>query len=296
MTDNMIVPSHSARCEYREYIKEKYPELEWSIIGKSLLGEELDAFRIGRGERMILSVGAHHAMEHISTAALWRVIDKMAEKLTRGGIYSGLDVAYIFAKYSFWFVPCLNPDGIDLLLGHSSGNPIYGRALRMNGSADFSKWQANARGVDLNHNYDYGFADYKLLEEKHGIEAGATRYSGEYPESEPETRALSSFIRCLAPSLIFSFHTQGEELYYRPRNDSYTKKLAGRVGKKLAYAVSVPEGLADYGGLCDYTGELLSIPSLTVELGKGENPISPSQLPFISEKLIRLFMTLPTIM
>ena len=39
------------------------------------------------------------------------------------------------------------------------------RGLKYNQqSDDFSHWQANARGVDLNHNYDSGFYEYKKIE------------------------------------------------------------------------------------------------------------------------------------
>ena len=86
--------------------------------------------------------------------------------------------------------------------------------MKMSGK-DLSRWQANARGVDLNHNYDAGFYEYKKLEEEKGIVAGATRYSGEHPFSEPETAYLSSFIRFTESlSMIMTFHSSSEEIYY----------------------------------------------------------------------------------
>jgi g-D-glutamyl-meso-diaminopimelate peptidase len=76
----------------------------------------------------------------------------------------------------------LNPDGVDLQIkGIEAGGILSERLLKMNGREDFSHWQANARGVDLNHNYDAGFHEYKKLEKENDICAGATRYSGEYP-------------------------------------------------------------------------------------------------------------------
>ena len=46
------------------------------------------------------------------------------------------------------------------------------------GSEDFTRWQANVRGVDLNHNYDAGFDAYKQLEPSLGITGGGpTRQS-----------------------------------------------------------------------------------------------------------------------
>jgi g-D-glutamyl-meso-diaminopimelate peptidase len=54
-------------------------------------------------------------------------------------------------------MPMVNPDGVDLVLnGLDRSNPYYNDLIKWNnGSTDFSKtWNANIRGVDLNHNYD----------------------------------------------------------------------------------------------------------------------------------------------
>lgn len=282
------------RRSFSRYIREKYEKAEGGVLTKSMLGKEIEYYKIGNGKKSIVAVGAHHGMEHISCAALFYCIDKMLDNLTRGKSSYGIDVGFLLQKFTFWFVPCINPDGADMMISGAEASPILARQIRMNGSEDFSSWQANARGVDLNHNYDFKFFEYKQLERKEGIEAGRTRYSGEYPESEPETKALASLLRTLKPELALSFHTQGELIYPRPRNDSYTLRLAERAAAVMGYELSVPEGLADYGGFSDYAGEVLGIPSLTVELGKGENPLPYSQLPSICERVYKLLVLLPT--
>ncbi len=81
---------------------------------------------------------------------------------------------------------------------------------------DFSRWQANARGVDLNHNFDAGFELCKQAEQSAGILGpGPGKYGGERPESEPETRSICRFIRTQPVRQLYAFHSQGEEIYYQ---------------------------------------------------------------------------------
>mgnify|MGYP001540708298 CR=1 FL=1 len=65
----------------------------------------------------------------------------------------------------------LNPDGVDLHIGGMWEHfPLRERVLIMNGgSSDFESWQSNARGVDLNHNYNALFKEYKTLERERHI-------------------------------------------------------------------------------------------------------------------------------
>ena len=294
---NFIFPeSKAARQSSFEELAQKYKDIDIFSLGKSILGEDINCVRIGRGNKNIISVAAHHGMEYISAAALFDVILKFAENLTRSRTYYEVNLSFLLQNFTFWFVPCLNPDGVDLAISGAMPNPLYDRQIRMNGSLDFSSWQANARGVDLNHNYDFRFFEYKRIEEEQGILPGKTRYSGEYPESEPETAALLKLIRTISPELIISLHTQGEEVFFRPRKSKKAFRLAKTAAEILDYKLSAPEGLADYGGLSDFAGEVLGIPSLTIELGKGENPLPKSQLPAIAERLLKLHVLLPTLM
>ena len=288
-------PTKINRQKFFENVGKAYKSAQAFVLGKSILGEEINCVKIGEGKRNIVSVGAHHGMEYISASALFRVISEFLDFLTRSHTYCGVNVAFLLQKFTFWFVPCLNPDGVDLAASGIFPNPLYERQMRMCCDGNFSEWQANARGVDLNHNYGFRFAEYKRIEEKEGILPGKTRFSGEYPESEPETQALLKLIRVISPELILTFHTQGEEVFFRPRASKRAKRVAKNCAEILGYKLSRPVGLADYGGLSDYAGEVLGITSLTVELGKGENPLPESQLAPIAEKLTRLHVLLPTL-
>ena len=291
---NIFLPDRKGRGDFFKYMSEKCQGVDCAVLGKSILSSEIHSFKIGVGKRKIVSVAAHHGMEYITSSVLYSVVQKFSDNLTRHATSYGVNVAFLLQKFTFWFIPCLNPDGVDMMLRGVPDSPLKEREIKMNGGEDFSSWQANARGVDLNHNYDFRFGEYKRIEAEENILPGRTRYSGEYPESEPETRALANLLRTLSPELLISLHSQGKEVFSRPREDARTHRIAEKCAEILGYKHSVPVGLADFGGLSDYAGEILGIPSLTVEVGRGENPLPMSSLPAICEGVYKLLCLLPT--
>lgn len=239
---------------------ERYSDLlRVTTIGQSLLGKDIKLLRFGLGSRRILFVGAHHALEHITANLLLMLTERLCAATERGTRLGRAAAEYIFATRTVDIVPMLNPDGVTIA---QSG--IH--------------WQANARGVDLNHNYNAGFAEYKRMEAEAGITGGcATRYSGEYPESEPETEALCTYIRTTEPDAVICLHTQGGEIYYGyediiPRG---TACLAGRMARRCGYVLSEPTGMASHGGCKDWFTLEFNKPGITIECGHGTNPLPP---------------------
>ena len=237
-------------------------------IGKSIEGKSVEMFKIGNGGRRVAIFGTHHALENVTTNILYAFIYILNKGL--GTQFCGMDIVTVLEHSTYYIVPCVNPDGVELYSSGPSCEYMKERQNQMSGGV-FNLWQANARGVDLNHNYDYRFCEYKLIEKEKGIVPGPSLYSGEYPESEPESRAVASFIRALCPEVVISLHSQGEEIYSFGRRG---EKLGSYFARHSGYRLSSPFGTASYGGLCDYTGEC-GIPSLTIEVGKGHNPLHP---------------------
>ena len=280
------------REKMREYILGKHPSVRGSIVARSILSRPIEAYFVGSGRRYILITAAHHALESITVNFAFTFIDFLLTKSENDSI-NGVDCKFLLSKYCFLVIPCVNPDGIELRFNGASDTPLRERQLRMSGG-DFSSWQANARGVDLNHNYDAGFREYKSIECESGISPGAALYSGESPESEPETRGVANLVRTIMPSAVVSLHTQGEEIYAYP-NTQRVKRCAARLASMTGYKLSLPSGTAAYGGLCDYTATL-GIPSFTLELGKGVNPLDEAILPSIFFKVAEAVGILPTLL
>lgn len=268
-----------------------YPILEISTIGKSILGTGIPLLQIGSGKKHIVMVGTHHGMEWITSLVLLRFAEDLCESVTKKRKCYRYDMEFCMKTHKILIVPMLNPDGADYQIhGISEKNPLYDRVLHMNGgSTDFSHWQANARGVDLNHNYDCGFTEYKQLEQENRIPDGApTRYSGMAPESEPETSSLCRLFRA-DPNvkMVLSLHTQGEEIFDTSGGERAPGSLpiAKKIAEMTGYRLSEAEGLASYGGLTDWVIRELGIPSYTLECGVGENPLPIADFPGIYRKL-----------
>lgn len=287
----MQEPLHPDRLTEEVYhLTTAYPPLLCRTLGKSILGREIPLLTLGRGGRQLLYVAAHHASEWLTARLLLRFVEELVRAYLGGERPYGLDLGFLLAGRSLSFVPMLNPDGVAIAMG-DTGDPFAERRRRAVPDGDFTHWQANARGVDLNHNYRVGFAEYKRLEASLGILGCAkTRYSGERPESEPETAALAAYIRASRPRLVLSLHTQGEEIYWRGGGVELpgVRAAALRMSALSGYRMAEPEGAAALGGLCDYTTAALGIPSFTLECGLGENPLPPSDADGIYARLRRL--------
>ena len=283
-------PDETCRSALREFISHAYRRACVQTPAKSLLGRDIDLLTIGEGRENVLIAAAHHGAECGTATIVYYFILSLLEAMEKNEEYFGVSLSEYLARYKLWIIPAVNPDGIEISINGLSENPLLLRQKRMLGDTDHRVWQANARGVDINHNYREGFYEYKAIEGMLGITPGVTKYSGEYPESEPESAFVARLVRAISPSLVVSLHSQGEEIFAYPEGlcDSY----AYRLEELLGYKISAPQGTARYGGLCDYTASL-GIPSVTLEIGRGENPIFESEIWRIAEKLSKALFLLP---
>lgn len=290
--DFLQAADDAGRRKMEVRLEEKHAGIHTETVARSILSRPIGVYFVGKGKRKILICATHHAQESVCTNIAYLLVDILHSRKDKGSIKQ-VDCKLLLSKYCFVIVPCVNPDGVELRFHGIGDSPLSARQERMSGG-DFSHWQANGRGVDLNHNYDFRFFEYKRIEAERGITAGATLFSGEYPESEPESRGIANLVRILAPTAVISLHTQGEEIYAFPRRES-VKRCGARLAEMSGYTLAVPQDTAGYGGLCDFTGNL-GIPSFTYELGRGKNPLSESSVPGILARVAESILLLPTLL
>ncbi len=289
---------HAALEDIIKKFKNRYDFLEVGNIGNSIFNRSIPRISFGKGKKSVIYIGGHHGMEWITSALLITFIYEFCESYKNGINIFDISSRVLFETRRIHVIPMLNPDGIDYSIhGIKKDNILKDRLIRMNdGNKDFTHWQANARGVDLNHNYSAGFSEYKIIERDIGLYGGASsKYSGEYSESEPETRALCNFVRFEQPSLALTLHTQGEEIYYTSGEKSLANSLpiVQTISRLTGYKISLPSGTAKYGGFTDWFIEEFNKPSFTLECGLGENPLPFSNCDRIYSKLKRALFTVP---
>lgn len=259
-------PTAAMRAEWGKALCKRYSMLEHCPIGQSVRGREIDGFLLGRGAHAVLFLGGTHAQEWITTRLLYRFIEDACAHIESGKAACHVAIGKAMHGRSLLFVPCLNPDGVE-------------RAL-----CGDKTWQANARGVDLNHNFNADWDKLQALERKNGIiSPGPRQFGGTAPESEPETAAVAALCRRVRPAHAVSLHTQGEVIYWRygHRTPERARWMAEVLAKAAGYALDEPEGLAVGGGFKDWFIEEFGKPAFTVECGKGENPLPLSDFPAI---------------
>ena len=226
-----------------------------------------------------------------------KFIEEFSKAYAEGKTLSrGYNVQGIWNTATIYIVPMVNPDGVDLVLnGLSEDNPYYSDLISWNrGSSDFSQnWQANIRGVDLNHNYNAAWEESKEAEAALGITGpGPTRYSGPSPESEPESRAIADFTRSKNFRLVLAYHTQGKVIYWDFLNLAPPEALTigNALSRASGYLLDETQGIASYAGYKDWFIKDYRRPGYTVEAGLGKNPLPISQFDTIYNDNLELLL------
>ena len=238
-------------------LKKTHPQIPIYSIGKSVGGKELCAIKIGNGSRKVFLNGCHHGMEWLTA----KILIEFAKRISCEPSDMSATV---------YIVPMVNPDGVEI-------------------SASVDGWQANANGVDLNHNYDALWELSKQTELSYGIaEPGATRFGGDFPESEPETRAVANFTRQNKFDAAFALHSQGRVIYYDFCGivPSGTEDYLKRFEQVSNYVRDIPDGIASYGGFKDWFIKKFKKPAFTIEVGKGKNPLPLSDFDKVYSEIL----------
>ena len=277
-------------------LKKSFPLLGVNLIGKTLCQRKLFSLSIGRSENPLLIVAGFHAQEWLTSLAALRFAEiLLRSKSARQPIW-GIEPISICREVII--VPCINPDGVQIVLSGAKSAGEYARDVEEISLCSSDKWNANARGVDINHNFDAGWKELRQIEIENGIVAPSPRrYGGFMPASEPETQALVALCKRRKPRMAIAIHSQGEEIFWeygeaKPfRSAEIAKIFAGSSG----YELVENSGLASHGGFKDWFIEYFNRPAFTLEIGKGENPLPLSDFEEIMKKLIPI-LTLASVL
>lgn len=275
MINYNVMPDYNTRQNIISELCGRYGFIKRSFAGESICGRCIDVLHIGNTTNKVLYCGGFHGSEYLTILALIRFLGECAEAIKSDISVGDFNVVDALKIRGLTVVPCVNPDGVEIAL-HGSDSAMRYKPLVERVSDNTDKWQANARGVDINHNFNAGWYALKQRELDRNIKSPApTRFGGNCPESEPETKALTRLCKSTDFERAIALHSQGREIYcsFGEHTPVLSFRLASMFSQASGYNIAFPEDIATGGGFKDWFIERFRRPALTVEMGLGENPL-----------------------
>lgn len=213
--------------------------------GKSVEKRDLSVLKVGSGSRKIFINASHHPREYMGTILTLNQAQYILEAYAGYQSIDGCEIKNLLDnEVSFYFMPLVNPDGVQICV---NGSPSY---------------YFNANKVDLNHNYD---ADWSKKITK-------TYSTGTSAFSEPETQAVKALCEIIEFDLAIAYHAAGDIIYWyygqqgtaKARDLAYANLIKDTTGYSL---VSSKYYKSSTSGFKDWCIQKLKIPSFTIEIG-----------------------------
>ena len=301
-TTKKIVATSHQKYTYKEMasdislLKRTYSKyVNVKNLGKSCDNRKIYDVVIGnqKSGRSLIVIGAIHAREYMTTQLCMAQIELYLQNYNdKIGVTSTNEVLNRIAVH---YIPMANPDGVSISQSGLSAiqNASLKNALKKMPGADKTKyWKANARGVDLNKNFNYNYIA------KYGGKRGSEGYTGESVNSEPETKAIVAFLDRMKSSGtlkgLINYHATGSILFGDAKGSvkpvvtkmyELAKKITGYADSS-GYEESVNEHSKkkNIGNLREYAMYKKNIPCITLEIGKNACPLSAGEFYSIWKK------------
>lgn len=178
--------------------------MKLKTLGKTADKREIYCFILGRadaGEKIFL-FGAIHGREYMTSQLLMEQTAEFLTKLYREETYKGYSYKELLEGKAVYVVPMANPDGVTISQQGPRGlrDPQLQKQVwkigereggRMPCGPYYRRWKANARGVDLNRNFQAFWEEYHDLKGQPSREG----YKGQAPEDQEESKVLAELTR-----------------------------------------------------------------------------------------------------
>jgi len=220
-----------------------------SVIGTSVEGRMIEAFTYGTGTttKLLFVGGIHGGYEWNSVLLAYAFMD-----------YLDANPNAIPTNLTLTVIPSANPDGVYRIIKRegrffATGAPVKEKTV---------SGRVNAHDVDLNRNFD---CNWKATSTWQGNIVSA----GSAPFSEPEAKAIRSFVLNSHPDAVIFWHSQAGAVYASEcKNGILPKTLDIMNAYAGAATYSAVESFDSYEITGDSEGWLASIgiPAITVEL------------------------------
>lgn len=259
-------------------------------LGETADQREIYCAVLGNPEakKQIVVQVAIHAREYMNSQVIMEFLERYARQYEKGS-YKGMKYSKLFNRVAVYIVPMVNPDGVTISqygIQAIENKNLRSKLKKMKKSkGSYKYWKANARGVDLNRNFKWGWGKGSISKK-----TASESYPGKHVLSEKEAIALDSLFKQL-PNVraCLSYHPMGEIIYWYVGQKGGLKKcsrqLANLAKSPTGYKLVAPGkhylGRGEFGNDCNMNRR---IPNLTIETGRSPCPLGRKEFTRIYQK------------
>lgn len=290
-----IVNVKHQKYTYNEMVKDikklagKYSDcFSYQVLGQSHDKRNIYQVVLGNpdAKKKILLDASIHAREYMTTQLVMKQIEFYCSNYYTG-TYEGIYFNELFEDVCFVIVPMVNPDGVTISQFGAAGirniglrNQIKKICKKYGGgrSGYYTTWKANARGVDINRNFNQYWYIFRTSIKS----PQASYYKGKAPVSENESKILRNVFLKEKPTAVINYHAMGQVLYWE-----YGQKGEARIKEyKLLYSIlkitkyhPIYEKYSKKSGtgFGDWVAISGKTPVVTIEIGRSACPLPSYQ-------------------
>lgn len=231
-------------------VKSEDPQIE--TLGFSVENRPIESYSFGSGKTLLVFAGGMHGgYEWNSVLLAYRLIDYLSDYPE--AVPENLAIAVI---------PSINPDGVFKTTGKEGRFAVSDVPAGSN-----EEGRLNARGVDLNRNFDCHWKPEAVWKSRK-VSGGSAAFS------EPESQTIKKFVSEKDPAAVIFWHSQSNTIYGSQCGGAMipeTAEIMKIYSKASGYKTAPTFDQYEVSG--DVTDWLASIgkPAITVELATHEN-------------------------
>lgn len=271
-----------------EALSKKYGEiLSYKSLGKSWDNRDIYQLTLGNpdAKKVVVVQASIHAREYMTAQLVMKQIEFYCANYFTG-MYKGKYYSELFDHVCFCIVPMSNPDGVTI--SQYGARAIRNTSLRnklktickvcgRGRQSYYRTWKANAKGVDLNRNFD---ARWDILATSIHSASGSG-FKGSSAVSEKESKILVNLANRENPTAVISYHAMGRILYWNfGQTGSARKKelaLLSKIRSETGYRPVISYSKYQSAGYGDWIAIKKKLPTVTVEIGSVSCPLPQSQ-------------------
>ncbi len=226
----------------------EYPFLKAGIIGRTAVGRSIFALSVGNTKNCGVYVGSVRGSDGLSGLILLLFIERLSYAIKNNRSLASVNIRKALTFSGVTVIPNLNPDGREIFLHGIKSAKRMGSFVSSFYNKDAPEWNANAMGVDINLN----FTPCNSLKDK-SASPGPSLFSGDYPESESETKSFTRLCRLKQFRQCLELFDGEREIFYK--SDEEEPVISSMMAKILSCSASLPINCGkntDHSGISDW--------------------------------------------